>query len=81
MTLALVYSNEPKQQHQPRSPVHVGACEIYVTSREPVQLDGKYWTARFTAGDMFFKLLDRRTDYPNFEAAETASMASDIAFP
>jgi hypothetical protein len=67
-TLSLVYCNEPKQQHQPRSLTHSGASEIFVTGREPNELDGRYWTSRLTTGDLTFVFIDRRTDYPNLAA-------------
>jgi hypothetical protein len=73
-TLALVYTNDPKEEHQPRSFAHAGACELHVTGREPLELNGRYWTSRLTTGDMTFKLLNRRQDYPNFDAVERARL-------
>jgi hypothetical protein len=65
-TLAFLYRNEPKQQHQHRSPAHAGACELRVSGTEPREMEGRYWTGRFTAGDMTLRLLDRDPCYGSF---------------
>jgi 4-amino-4-deoxy-L-arabinose transferase-like glycosyltransferase len=70
--LAYTYANEPGQHSQPRSQPHVGASELAVVGRMPTQVTGKYWTARFTAGVMALRYVNRRTDFPTCEAALNA---------
>jgi SMODS-associating 2TM, beta-strand rich effector domain len=70
--LAYTYANEPGQQHRPRSQPHVGASELAVVGRTPAEIGGTYWTARFTAGDMALRHVNRQTDYPTCEAALSA---------
>ncbi|MGW3059528.1 hypothetical protein ACWC98_26855 [Streptomyces goshikiensis] len=62
-------------EHQPRSPRHEGACRIAVTGLHPKATTGRYYTSRFTAGDMDFTLLDRSTDYSTFAEAQAADQA------
>jgi hypothetical protein len=69
-TLSFTYDNEPRRQHQKRSPRHIGACELYVTKGVPISLKGKYFTDRFTAGEMTLKLVDRTTDHIDFDGAQ-----------
>jgi len=69
-TLGFLYRNEAKQEHQHRSPTHAGACELRVSGLEPRELEGRYWTGRFTAGDMTLSLLDRDTCYGSFTELE-----------
>ena len=70
--LAYTYTNEPGQQSRPRSQPHVGASELAVVGRVPTQITGTYWTARFTAGDMALRHVNRRSDFPTCEAALSA---------
>lgn len=69
-TLSFTYRNEPRQQHQHRSQPHAGACEVYVSGLEPVEMEGRYWTTRFTAGDMKLAFLDRKTSHASFSALQ-----------
>lgn len=75
--LAYTYRNEPAQEHRHRSQPHVGASEFHISGRSPEEMSGTYWTARFSAGDMNLRLLNRKNDYPNLAAvlrdAEAAS--------
>ncbi len=74
--LAYTYANTPDQKHQGRSPSHLGAAELRVAGRLPTEITGRYWTARFTAGDMKFKRVNGETDYPSLDAVVTAAAAS-----
>ncbi len=78
--LAYTYANEPGQQSRPRSQPHVGASELAVVGRTPTQITGMYWTARFTAGDMALRHVNRRTDYPTCEVALNA-VPADLRDP
>ncbi len=66
--LAYTYRNEPAQEHRPRSQPHLGACEMYISGRQPQEMSGSYWTARLTAGDMHMRFVNRRADYPHLDA-------------
>ena len=70
-TLSFTYDNEPKRRHQSRSPRHVGACELYVTGGAPTSMSGKYFTDRFTAGEISMSLVDRSTHIIDFDAAKS----------
>jgi hypothetical protein len=70
--LRFLYENTPQVVHQPRSPVHTGACRLNVAGRKPTTLTGRYYTDRFTAGDMDLVLIGRRTDYGTFAEAAAA---------
>jgi len=66
-SVTYVYQNEPKQEHRRRSPVHRGASNLQATGGSPKQMEGTYWTDRFTAGDMTLKLVTRETDFANLQ--------------
>ncbi|WP_371674910.1 hypothetical protein [Streptomyces sp. NBC_01276] len=68
--IGLLYDNTPRVEHQSRSPQHEGACRIAVTGLKPKSAAGRYYTSRFTAGDMDFTLLNRSTDYSTFAEAQ-----------
>jgi hypothetical protein len=72
-TLSFTYENEPRREHLPRSPRHVGACELNLSAGSPISLTGTYYTDRFTAGEMSLTLVDRSTKHANFAAAATAA--------
>lgn len=73
--LRFLYENIPQVAHQHRSPVHTGACRISLAGRTPRSISGRYYTDRFTAGDMDLDLISRSTEHSTF--AEVAS--SDTA--
>lgn len=75
--LSFLYDNTPRQEHQPRSWSHAGACELHVPLGAPVRLTGTYFTDRFTQGEMKLDLIDRSTNFPNFSSAE--AYARDLA--
>jgi hypothetical protein len=70
-TLSFTYDNEPKRRHQKRSPRSIGACELYVTQGAPSKVNGRYYTDRFTAGELFMALVDRSVNHIDFESAKT----------
>jgi hypothetical protein len=69
-TLSFTYDNAPKRKHQKRSPRHIGACELYVTSGAPTTIQGRYFTDRFTSGEMVLTFVDRTTDCIDFPTAK-----------
>lgn len=56
--LTYTYTNTPQLAVRDRSPIHVGAAMLAITSRRPDTLTGSYWTDRLTVGDL---TLGRRT--------------------
>lgn len=70
--LRFLYENTPQVIHQPRSPRHTGACRLDLAGRAPTQLSGRYYTDRFTAGDMQLIRMNRTTDYSTFAEAAAA---------
>jgi SMODS-associating 2TM, beta-strand rich effector domain len=70
-TLSYLYDNDPRQEHRPRSPRHVGACELRTPRGCPSSLEGSYFTDRYTQGEMTLTLIDRTTNYVDFKAAKT----------
>lgn len=67
--LTFTYDNTPKVSESHRSARSAGACNLMPTSLKPGEVEGKYFTDRFTKGDMILKLVDRTTGYPSFTAA------------
>ncbi|MDT7570295.1 MAG: hypothetical protein QOE05_469 [Actinomycetota bacterium] len=70
VVLNFTYDNVPKREHRPRSPRHVGACELRMPRGKPTSVTGTYFTDRFTAGEMTLTLVGRSTDVMTFEEAE-----------
>ncbi|MFE2096979.1 hypothetical protein [Streptomyces sp. NPDC059468] len=70
--LRFLYENIPQVAHQQRSPRHTGACRLSLAGRAPTALTGRYYTDRFTAGDMELVLISRTTDYSTFTQAASA---------
>ncbi|MEW2343527.1 hypothetical protein [Streptomyces griseoaurantiacus] len=70
--IGFLYDNTPRTEHQHRSPRHEGACRISVTGLYPRAAAGRYYTSRFTAGDMDFMLLNRFVGYSTFAEAQAA---------
>ncbi|WP_432197176.1 hypothetical protein [Streptomyces sp. bgisy027] len=70
--LHFLYENIPQVAHQQRSPRHTGACRLSLAGRTPRALAGRYYTDRFTAGDMELVLISRTTDYSTFAEAAVA---------
>lgn len=74
--LRFLYENTPQVAHQLRSPIHTGACRISLAGREPRSISGRYYTDRFTAGDMELVLVDRETEHSTFALAAAADLAT-----
>lgn len=75
--LRFFYENVPQVAHRRRSPVHTGACRISLAGRTPRSVTGRYYTDRFTAGDMELKLISRKTEHSTFAEAAAAETADD----
>lgn len=67
--LTFTYDNIPKMSESHRSMRSAGACNLNPTSLKPDEVEGTYFTDRFTKGDMVLRLVDRTTGYPSFTAA------------
>lgn len=73
--LRFLYENTPQAAHQARSPRHTGACRLSITGPAPTMMGGRYYTDRFTAGDIGLVLLNRVTAYGTFAQAADADTA------
>lgn len=67
--LTFIYDNVPKMSESHRSMRSAGVCNLNPTSLEPREVEGTYFTDRFTKGDMVLKLIDRSFGHPSFAAA------------
>ncbi|PPF83784.1 hypothetical protein C5E07_09835 [Pseudoclavibacter sp. RFBJ3] len=67
--LTFTYDNTPKMSESHRSMRSAGACNLHPTSLKPEEVEGTYFTDRFTKGDMVLTLVDRTSGYPSFAAA------------
>lgn len=75
--LVFVYDNEPRREHLHRSQRNTGGCQLEVANGSPRTMTGAYFTDRFTAGAMQLKLVDRTTNYVDFE--QSAAHVSTVA--
>lgn len=73
--LSFVYDNRPKRIHIDRSPQHLGACLLEIANGLPATMSGEYFTNRFTAGTTNLSLIDRTTNYVNFDQANNHATA------
>lgn len=81
--LSTVYRNEPGLDLQARSPIHYGATRLAIegTPRNPVRMEGFYWTARQpakTAGRMDFHLVNRNRAH---SFAQALAMVESVDVP
>lgn len=67
--LTFIYDNTPAQRHQPRSQRHLGACSLYPGNRRPTEIEGMYFTDRYSKGDITMALVSRDTDAGSFVEA------------
>lgn len=67
--LTFTYDNIPKMSESHRSMRSAGACNLNPTSLKPEEVEGTYFTDRFTKGDMGLTLVDRSSGHPSFAAA------------
>lgn len=68
-SLTFAYLNTPKVSESHRSMRSAGACDLNPTSLKPEEVEGTYFTDRFTKGDMVLTLVDRSSGYSSFAAA------------
>jgi hypothetical protein len=68
--VAFIYQNSPRQEHLTRSPRHFGGCVLDISGRTPTELNGFYFTDRFTKGDMDLRFIDRTSGHGSFSAAQ-----------
>ena len=75
--LTFLYENTPLPEHRSRSPRHQGLCSLDVARLTPKEIQGNYFTDRYTQGSMELRLIDRSKGYASFgEAAQHAASAS-----
>lgn len=75
--LTFVYDNTPMQRHQHRSRRHLGTCSLRFGNRQPVEIEGMYFTDRYTQGDMKLTFVSRDTNAGSFD--EAAHKRAEIA--
>lgn len=74
-TPTFTYENLPKESESHRSNRHLGTNRLDPTSASPSEIEGSYFTDRYTKGDMTISLIDRSHGYGSFRAAEQAASA------
>lgn len=67
--LTFVYDNTPMQRQQHRSQRHLGTCSLRPGNRRATEVQGMYFTDRYTQGDMHLSFVDRDTDAGSFDEA------------
>jgi hypothetical protein len=67
--LTFIYDNMPRQRHQHRSGRHFGTCSLRPGNRRPTEIEGMYFTDRYTQGDLKMTFLGRDTDAGTFDEA------------
>lgn len=67
--LTFTYDNTPKMSESHRSMRSAGACNLLPTSLQPEEVEGTYFTDRYTKGDMLLDFIDRKTGFSTFAAA------------
>ena len=75
--LTFIYDNTPAQRHQHRSQRHLGACSLHPGNRRPTEIEGIYFTDRYTKGDITMTLVSRNTDAGSF--GEAARKQAEVA--
>ncbi|WP_133260041.1 hypothetical protein [Streptacidiphilus pinicola] len=73
--LKFLYENTAQVAVQSRSPRHTGACRLSVSGHTPQRMTGRYFTDRFTAGDMELTFMSRATHYATYQEAQDADTA------
>ena len=78
-TLTANYVNTPHLLIQDRSRIHHGTLVLHVHGDPPAALDGWYWTARDTKGELRFEQRRRKhyTRYADAAAAFAGTSAAD----
>ena len=59
VTVSYMYTNRPRPFVRSRSNAHDGSAVLRVVSGNPLRLQGEYWTARQTTGEIDVAFLDR----------------------
>ncbi|WP_161578669.1 hypothetical protein [Plantibacter flavus] len=72
-TPAFIYENLPKESESHRSTRHLGANRLDPTCASPTEMEGTYFTDRYTKGDMAIELINRTKGYGSFKAADDAA--------
>ncbi|WP_433612432.1 hypothetical protein [Prescottella agglutinans] len=67
--LSFLYQNDPRPEHLPRSPRHLGSCSLNTARLVPTRIQGVYFTDRYTQGEMDLRLIDRTKGYTSFQEA------------
>lgn len=68
--VSFLYENTPRPEHQGRSNRHLGACTLEPANLNPTQMQGVYFTDRYTQGSMELRLLDRTSGYASYAEAQ-----------
>ncbi|WP_456080961.1 Cap15 family cyclic dinucleotide receptor domain-containing protein [Microterricola pindariensis] len=68
-TLTFTYENSPKESETHRSMRHFGTSQLDPTSLQPKEIVGRYFTDRYTKGDLSAELISRTTGHASFESA------------
>ncbi|PBC35522.1 hypothetical protein CJ179_46435 [Rhodococcus sp. ACS1] len=78
-TLSFLYQNGARPEHAKRSPRHLGTCSFDIARREPTEIEGRYFTDRYTQGGMELRLVDRSKGHASYQDADTyvGNMQSD----
>lgn len=72
-TPTFVYENLPKESESHRSTRHLGTNRLDPTTASPQEVEGSYFTDRYTKGDMTMTLIDRTNGYGSFSEADEAA--------
>lgn len=72
-TPTFVYENLPKESESHRSTRHLGTNRFDPASASPSEIEGSYFTDRYTKGDIRVELIDRSSGYGSFKAANEAA--------
>jgi hypothetical protein len=67
--LTFTYDNTPKVSESHRSMRSAGVYNLMPASLKPQEIEGAYFTDRFTKGDMNLTLVDRSSGYSSFASA------------
>jgi hypothetical protein len=65
------------QRYQHRSGRHLGTCSLRPGNRQPVEIEGTYFTDRYTQGDMKLTFVSRDTNAGSFD--EAARKRAEVA--
>ncbi|GAB3141650.1 hypothetical protein GCM10027057_25580 [Marisediminicola antarctica] len=69
--LTFMCDNMPKVSESHINVRSSGACNLMPASLTPTEIEGSYFTDRFTKGDVVLTFVDRSTGYASFAAATT----------